>query len=398
MGRKRTSRRKRLRVAIVLDLDWPYKRQVEAYEGIVRFAAGHPRWDSMLIPIAEGGEPAANRHRAALAFDGIIARASAELAAAARSKGIPLVNLWLNSPAEDVVSVLPDCDTIARTAAGHLIARGLRNLGFMGMRRIRESALFYGALKEEAGACGARLSRLLIQQNYNRNEARWNEFQDSLGRWIDSWRLPFGAVVGTDLLARYVIEACLRRGLKVPEDVAVIGQGNEQPLCLQPEPTLTSMDYGYVQIGYRAAEMLNTMMEGGRIEVGEYLHRNVQLVARHSTDVFAVEDEIVASALRYISENCQRPIGVDDVAEQVPVSRRSLERRFEVAIGRSIAGEINRMRVRRAQRFLVETKERLSVIAEHCGFNDSEHMRRNFVRYAGTNPAQYRAEAEVGGG
>jgi LacI family transcriptional regulator len=382
------------RVAIVLDLDWPYKRQIEVYRGITRFASEHEHWDCALLPIAEGAprHGATATYEPGLRFDGIVARATAELAVQAKREKIPLVNVWLNSPVRDVPSVLPNCEAMGQMAARHLIARGLYNLGFLGMRRLQDTARGYTGMRKGAIESKARVSRLLIRQTYNRSTAHWEEFQTALHGWIDTWPIPFGIHATTDLLARYVVEACLHRGLRIPEDVAVIGADNENPICQQPEPTLTSIDCGFSQIGYRAAEMLDTMMDGEVVEAGEYLLGRERLVARHSTDVFAVEDELVAEALRYMSENCHQPIGVDDVVAQAATSRRSLERRFLAAMGRSVAAEINRMRVSRLQRLLVETDEPLERLSEQCGFTNTEHMRRNFFQRVGENPAHYRRE------
>jgi LacI family transcriptional regulator len=238
---------------------------------------------------------------------------------------------------------------------------------------------------------GCRLSRLLIEQNYNRNRARWEDYQKKLCAWIDRLEVPFGVFTYMDLQSRYVIDACKRKGLRVPEDVAVIGNGNELPLCLQPAPTLTSIEHGFFHVGVRSVELLAGLMAGEPppskpIQISDTAH----LVARQSTDAFAVDDPLIAAALRYIAENCHQPINVADVVSNVPASRRSLERRFLEAVNRTIASEICRLRVRRLERLLIDSDEPLSILAESCGFVDTEQMRRNFQQLHGITPSEYR--------
>ncbi|BCX50323.1 XylR family transcriptional regulator [Haloferula helveola] len=381
------------RVAIILDLDWPYKRQIDVYHGILeqceRFG-----WDPILIPLAEGipteHEPFENRK--GLPFDGIIARATSELAVEAKSAGIPLVNVWMNSPAySDVPTVSVELEATARRAARHLVARGLRNLAYLGARRLRDCRFEYAGMRSAAKENGCSISRLLIDHNYNRTQTRWEQYQAELHQWIDRLEVPFGVFAYNDLQARYIIEACRRKGLRVPEDVAVIGCGNELPLCLQPSPTITSMEHGFFHVGVRSVEILAELMDGAKPPSEPLLLENtIQLIARQSTDSFAVDDPLVSTALRYISENCHKPINVADVVNHVPASRRSLERRFTEVLNRSIAAELCRLRVRRLERLLIDSDEPLAMLADSCGFLDTEQMRRNFHRLHGVTPSEYR--------
>ncbi len=389
--RKRPSRKRR--IGIVLDLSWPFRRQVDVYQGIVEIA-DQKGWEHVLVPIAEGlpWEAVSDPKWSALPFDGIIARATEDLIAEAREERVPVVNVWTNSPVrEEVPTVAPDYAAIGRRAARHLLARGLRNLGYLGARRQVDCRDEYAGFREEVRREGAEVSRFLIRPTYNRNQARWGEFQAELHAWIDSQQLPFGVFTYADLMARYVIETCQEKGLRVPEDVAVVGNGNDLPLCLQPEPALTSIDLGFRQIGIHCVELLERLMAGRKapVEIVK-LDEHIQLTARHSTDVFAVDDPLIASALRYISEHCHEPINVGDVVDKLPASRRSLERRFKTAVNRSVAEEICRMRVRRLERLLVDSDERLAVLAQQCGFHDTEQMRRNFQLLHGVTPSEYR--------
>jgi LacI family transcriptional regulator len=118
------------------------------------------------------------------------------------------------------------------------------------------------------------------------------------------------------------------------------------------------------------------------------------LVPRQSTDVFAVDDPLVARALRFLAENSNRMVAVSEVAAEVAVSRRKLERRFRAAVGRSIAEESIRLRVNRAKRRLVESDEAIKEVALASGFRSANHFGKVFARAVGISPVRFREARE----
>ena len=103
-----------------------------------------------------------------------------------------------------------------------------------------------------------------------------------------------------------------------------------------------------------------------------------------------MEDEVVAQAMRFIEGNTGRNIDVDAVAQAAGVSRRTLERRFRQASGRSVAGEVRRLRILKAKRLLAETDMLIKRIANETGFSDAIRMHEVFVREEGISPSEYR--------
>ena len=155
---------------------------------------------------------------------------------------------------------------------------------------------------------------------------------------------------------------------------------------------MTSIDVGYAQVGYRAAAMLDRLMNGAEVPPEPELVAPAELIPRQTTDSFAADDPMVARAMRFIAENGHRPMQVNDVATAVATTRRTLERRFRESIGRSIAGEITRLRLERAKRRLVETDAPLKDIAKDAGFRVADHFYKVFARVEGMPPSRYREQ------
>jgi len=108
--------------------------------------------------------------------------------------------------------------------------------------------------------------------------------------------------------------------------------------------------------------------------------------------VLALDDPDVIAAVRFIRENADRAIRVNDVAHAVAMSRRSLERRFLRAFDRTIADEITRVHVQRAKKLLSESDLPIPHVAEAAGFGSPEYLATVFRREFGVTPLKYRSK------
>jgi LacI family transcriptional regulator len=374
------------RVAISLDLNWGYKRHLEVFAGCQKYA-DEAGWDCSINPVADHMLKRGQGTRC----DGVIARATTQLAQAARQAGVPVVNVWMNSPTQGLPSVFADFEASGVMAAEHLLARGFRKFGYLGFLRDIDSRRqlhgFRNVVRDRGFSCTVQR----VSRNCDDGSARaWEEFVTSLEKWIDTWELPIGIFVCQDLFCRFLIDVCRAKGLHVSQDVAIVGTHNESEICGAPSPSLTSIDLGFGQVGYRAAAMLDRLMAGGAAPVEPELVPPAELVPRQSTDAYAASDPLVARAMRFIAENGHRRIQVKHVAAAVATTRRTLERRFREAMGRSIAGEITRMRLQRAKRRMVETDAAMKDVAIEAGFRTADHFGKVFTRIEGVSPSIYR--------
>jgi LacI family transcriptional regulator len=221
---------------------------------------------------------------------------------------------------------------------------------------------------------------------------QWRISERKISAWMDEWKTPIGVFVGSESTGRVVAQMCRSRGWRVPQDVAIIAGQNEELICESLRPTLSSVEIGYERIGYEAARLLDRLMKGEAPPSSPIILPAQGIVVRESTDSIAVDDELISSALAYISANCHLDISADDVALAVSTHPRTLQRHFRKYLDRSIAAEIRSVRLERAKQRLTQTRLPLAHIARDAGFGTAVRMCAIFRRETGMSPKQYRKE------
>ncbi|MAI74085.1 MAG: hypothetical protein CMM01_24740 [Rhodopirellula sp.] len=382
----------RKRVAIMLDLQWPYKRHASTFAGTQQFAK-EQGWRSIIDEFAHDTLPA--RRGKPIPYDGVIARANHDLADRAKRLGIPVVNMWASSPVwNKLPGVFPDFDASGQLKAEHFLSRGLSNFAAMTAYKNRgermELVQFRRLIEQRGYDCIAANS----PQSSSRSVGHWRKTKHLVKVWMDRWKLPIGVMIGGENLGRLVVQMCHERGWRVPQDVAIIAGQNEENLCENPSPSITSMEFNYERIGYQCAKMLQHLMDGGTAPKRPLSLSPSGLVVRESTDFHAVKDNLVADALDYISRNSHRPIGQHDVSRAVNAETRTLQLRFRKFLDTPIATEIRRVRLERAKRELAQSDRRLEQIARDVGFKTANRMCEIFRRELGITPTDFRRERQ----
>lgn len=380
------------RIGICLDVEWSIRRELDVYAGCQSYgdkAGWHCTVEPAIARVFWDGPGVA-------AFDGVVGRITPEIAKAAAKAGVPAVNVWLNSPVKNLPAVFADWEATGVMAVEHLLGRGLRRFGYLGIKGFVNSRQQLQGIRSVLRQEGFRCSAHLIPDNQSAwNSPDWKSFIEGVKTWVESMVPPIGILVSNDLQCRFLIDVCRKMGLNVPGDIAIVGTGNESIICGAPMPSLTSIDLGHANVGYRAAALLERLMDCHAPPTKPELVPPTELVPRQSTDVFAVDDPLVARALRFLAENSSRKLEVSEVAAEVAVSRRKLERRFRAAVGRSIAEESIRLRVNRAKRRLVESDEDIKMVASATGFCSVNHFGKVFARLVGVTPVRFRQAREV---
>jgi transcriptional regulator GlxA family with amidase domain len=119
------------------------------------------------------------------------------------------------------------------------------------------------------------------------------------------------------------------------------------------------------------------------------------LILRKSSDLVAVNHTGIARSIRFLWANFHEPIGVEHLATVAAMSTSAFHRAFISCVGRAPGAELQRARVEQGKRLLRESQEKLSAIANDCGYNSSNSFSIAFKKSTGLTPSEYRVKSAV---
>lgn len=376
-------------VALLIETSRSHGRAL--IRGVRRYVAEHGPWSLYLeLRSLDSPLPAWLRHWRG---DGILTRtANPQMARIIHEAGVPAVELRATKLGHGLPFVGIDNSSLGRLVADHLIDGGFRRFAVYSVaseRYFEERRANFIARVEEAGHCWTEFAAPAHER-----PADWERHQARLVSWIKSLEKPVGILACTDQLGFWLLDACRRADVAVPEQVAVVGVENDETLCLSASPPLSSVEFDSQRLGYAAARLLDSLMNGEEPPDTPVLLPPAGLVVRQSSDIVAIDDPQLAAAVRFIREHATRGATTADVLRRVPVSRRVLDRQMHAVLGRSIADEIARVRFAKVKDLLAETDLSLAAIAERSGFGYPQSMAEAFKRRFGVTPGGFRAERQ----
>lgn len=177
-------------------------------------------------------------------------------------------------------------------------------------------------------------------------------------------------------------------GLAVPRDVLLLGiEDGRLPPPRAPGLSRLRLDPERI-----AAAALALVADGSAARI---LVPPSGVVTRASSDDGG-EDPHLAAALAHLRAHLHRPLDVAALARAAGVPRRTLERLFRAALGRSPLDEIRRQRVARAQELLSGSDLPLEQVAGRTGFSGADRLGVVFRQVAGVTPGAWRRQHRAG--
>ena len=259
---------RRPRVALIVETSLASGRDI--LRGIARYLRRHGPWSIYHEPRAleESVPPWLLQWQG----DGIIARIQNQpIADAVVAAGLPVVDVLGLVPGLSVPLVHVDDRAIAQLGAEHLLERGFRHFGFCAVEGANWSDARQAGFEAIVCEAGFDCSICRLPPD-TRGLTNWEAQQDLLTDWVRSLAKPVGVMVCNDPRGQLVLEAARRAGAAVPEQVAVIGVDNDEPLCEISYPPLSSIQPDHDQVGYEGAALLDRMLHGRGRPQGTRVH------------------------------------------------------------------------------------------------------------------------------
>lgn len=372
-------------------LPWHY----DCYQGILDYAKQHQwicRCDPFLIALDEQKQNTPSRSDATApeAIHGVVGRINATLAEITERLSIPVVNLSSSILDRPMPGVCGDTAAAARLAAQHLLDNGHQHFAIVDYRDHPCEQMRTGFSQLVRARNGKLATPFHFQQvPLEASRSAAIDERRRLIRWLESLPKPVAIYVRQPLMARFVAQTCSEIGISIPSDASILVAADSMVLT-GVEPQISAIEYDFRSLGYKAAAVLHRLMQGQPVPASQQPVAPKQLIVRESSDTLVVQDQLVCTALTFIANNCHRTLQVDDVANAVNTSRRTLYRRFDQVLGRSVRDEIARRRNQHIKKLLLQSQQPLAEIAEQCGFSSASHFARYFRKEVGQTPTRFR--------
>lgn len=269
---------------------------------------------------------------------------------------------------------------------------GMTNCGLRQLSTFRYDTSAFALARERAFIAHARAAGAIVAPGWGDESFAKEERREgpAMGTWLRSLPRPCGVFTCTDGWARPVARYAREVGLRIPDDLALVGAGNDLLECELISPPLSSVVVPWPQLGRQAAALVRLALAGQPVHGQRTWVTPATVVGRRSSEALAVPDALVAEAVAWIRAHPERRLTVSDVARAVGGGRQRLERRFRRSLNRTVQEEIRRAHVELAKRLLATSSADLSEVAKRSGFSSPALLNAAFQRELGMPPGTYR--------
>lgn len=376
---------KKLNIALRM-FDWgEWSRQV--IRGVRQYSLEHRNW-RLYIVAAPPGNPRVLKP--GMRWDGIITSVLADIGGyqkllATQTTKVVSVTAAIPKRMGAIPSVRVDEDKVAEMIGRHFLAGGYRQIAWVG--RPGQSVIDFRAIALRRFAQHAQCE---LHVNF-RKDSMAGRNVSSITQWLKQLPKPVGLATWNINEARELADACVRLGIRVPEDIAIVAWDDDEMIAESQEPSLSAAVLPAERLGYEGAKLLDILLNGKPVPPMPILVEPQGILhVRQSSDVSALKDREVYLALQYIREKGLNPIRVIDVAQHLSISRRKLEQDFSRVTGQTIHDAMIQVRFDHAKMLLADTDWSIDRVAQDCGFQTAQSLHRLFRQKTNLTPGEYR--------
>ena len=141
----------------------------------------------------------------------------------------------------------------------------------------------------------------------------------------------------------------------------------------------------------RSMEMLGAIFDFLGCQLGSLGAAQLRTVSERTWQ----KAEQLKPALEYIEQHYGQHISLDTLARLTGFSPKYFCRYFRTIVHRSPIDYLNYYRIECAAHFLANSDMNVAEVAVHCGFSDSSAFIKQFRKYKGTTPKQYKIRIQA---
>lgn len=312
-----------------------------------------------------------------------------------RRRKVPYVSLLggRDSFEQHRFNVNVDDLAVGKVAAEYYLHRGYRNFAFVGNGSYSFSLERKDGFESTLRAAGFRVNDFIHSTpEFDPRPDPRVLYHAAMGQWLEGLPKPVALLADNDWEALAVIQACNENGIRVPDNVAVLGATDDKLICRLCIPNISSVKLPFARLGNEAASILLqvTRAANSAAEAKTILLPPINVISRSSSVEHNVSDPVVRQALDFMHREIEKPFKIHHLLQHLGVSRPSLERYFKEELGETPLVTLRKMRLDRAKTLLADTQLNNAEIAARTGFTSNIRFVTAFKQMVGTPPGEYR--------
>lgn len=372
---------------VAIQLDMAVKNMRDVLRGILRYANGHGPWSIRLLDAT--AQPQTLLSLPASGFRGFIGHiGSPRIIKRLSTTPIPMLTI---DEAPISGSICCDNAAVAKAAAEMFLSRKFSSFAYVSdsldsdwsqSRRL----VFVNEISRAGYSVSTYVKRTSRHVSSNAADI------SGLTKWLKRLPPKTAMLVANDARALQVMDACGRARIAIPRDIAILSCDNDELLCETSTPPLSSIQMTTNEAGYLAAQLLDSLMRGHFTKEPSIIHYKFRnIVERTSTSNVRIEsDPLVARSLAFLRLNYSISFTMDELAQKLHASRRTIENRFRETTGQTLHQTLEQIRLNAASVALQTTNNTIEDIAFSCGYATASHFDHVFKKKTGTSPKDFR--------
>lgn len=305
-------------------------------------------------------------------------------------KSIPVVFMDFDDKiiAGNCFRINHDPDEVGALAARHLAASKLENYAFLGFppdfiwsnERKR-------SFRDHLGNKAKTFSSFVLPYNCKPDKRTQRKFLF----WLERLPKPCGLMLAADCLALNLYPACMNLGIRIPNDLAVIGVDDDEAFCSNLIPPLTSIRLDMTQSGWMAAELLDRRLRDPHLSPTVLYYHTLGIARRKSDPCQTIAGrQLAEQVMKAITNTACAGVNVSKLAKSFNFSRRLLEIRFRETYGISVLEAIRHHRLECVCHELRETNKPVALVLATCGCKSETSFKHYFKSVTGLSMREYR--------
>ena len=372
---------------LMLLCDYAREPERRLLKGLTDFARTKGGWNYFIVPPAVYKDASCKdevlERIRVVGADAVFGRWEGITKETADSLGIPIILRTVNQDYPVFPMASGDYHAIGRMGASFFLRQHYQSYAFWGYKNLLWSRQRIEGFMEVLKPRGMMVSIFETELGENAGERVRN--------WLRSLPKPVALMTCNDVLAQEATEACLETGIRIPDELALLGVDNDEFLCNIACPAISSINLDFERQGYEIGAALYKMRQEGTLTPLRIPVHPVNIQERESTLRHNISNPYIRRIVEFIDANYESPITMDDIVRDIPLSRRAIELYFKREMApETIISYLYGLRIRLMCRYLSTTDMPVGLAAEKSGFSDVLNVGRTFKRFTGMTPTQYR--------